>query len=63
MTPTELLPQIFSLSNDDQLMIAEAIRNHLARSFLSVDEVELKSQLQRRVTDADQNPATNPRSI
>jgi putative addiction module component (TIGR02574 family) len=56
MTQAELLPQIFSLSSNDQLMIVEAIRNHLAGGVASVDEAEFNAELQRRVDDANQNP-------
>ena len=56
MTRAELLPRILSLSYDDQVMIAEAIRNHLAGTVASVDETEFRAELQRRVADARQNP-------
>jgi putative addiction module component (TIGR02574 family) len=57
MTRAELLPQIFSLSNDDQVMIVEAIRNHLAGALTSPDEGEFIAELERRAADAQQNPA------
>ena len=57
MTRAELLPQIFKLDDHDQLMIAEAIRNHLAGSRAPLDETAFKAELSRRVADADTNPA------
>ena len=56
MTRTELLPQILRLSHNDQIMIVEAIRNHLAGMVASVDEAEFQAELRRRVADARQNP-------
>jgi putative addiction module component (TIGR02574 family) len=57
MTRTQLLPEIFKLNADDQLLIAEAIRNHLAGALAPTDEAEFKRELDRRLDDADKNPA------
>jgi putative addiction module component (TIGR02574 family) len=57
MTRTQLLPEIFKLQPGDQLMIAEAIRNHLAGARRPLSESEFKAELDRRVADADTNPA------
>jgi putative addiction module component (TIGR02574 family) len=57
MTQAQLLPEIFKLDPGDQLMIAEAIRNHLAGARAPITEIEFKSELDRRVADADTNPA------
>ena len=56
MTRSELLPQIFSLSNDDQLKIVESIRINLAGGFSAVDKEIFDAELQRRIDDARQNP-------
>lgn len=56
MTRTQLLPEIFKLNPDDQLLIAEAIRNHLAGARLPVSDLEFRADLDRRVADADANP-------
>ena len=56
MTRTQLLPEIFKLHPDEQLMIVEAIRNHLSRSSLPISDSEFKAELERRVADADANP-------
>jgi putative addiction module component (TIGR02574 family) len=57
MTRTQLLPEIFKLNADDQLLIAEAIRNHLAGTIAPPDEVEFNRELDRRLEDAEKNPA------
>ena len=56
MTRSQLLPEIFKLDPHDQLMIAEAIRNHLDGKISLVEEAEFKAELDRRVADAQANP-------
>jgi hypothetical protein len=56
MTRAEILPQIFQLDEGDQLLIAEAIRNHLEGRQPIVDEAEFKSELERRIADARAHP-------
>jgi putative addiction module component (TIGR02574 family) len=56
MTQAQLLPEIFRLSTQDQVMIVEAIRNHLGGGIEPVDEEEFKRELERRVTHARENP-------
>ena len=56
MTRTELLPEIMKLDVADQLMIAEAIRNHLAGGLAPVDEEEFKRELDRRLEYARAHP-------
>jgi putative addiction module component (TIGR02574 family) len=56
MTRSQLLPEIFKLDPSDQLLVAEAIRNHLAGIRAPVDESEFRAELDRRVLDADANP-------
>ena len=56
MTRQELLPQIFKLSTPDQMIIAEAIRNHLVGGLAPLNETEFKQELERIVADADRNP-------
>ncbi len=56
MTTAEILPQIFQLSSPDQIMIVEAIRNHLVGGLAPVDEEEFKRELERRMADARANP-------
>jgi putative addiction module component (TIGR02574 family) len=57
MTRIELLPQIFSLSPDDQLTIAEAIRNHLVGRIAPIEEGEFKAELRCLSAEADEHPA------
>ena len=56
MTPAQLLPEIFRLSTQDQVMIVEAIRNHLSGGIGPVDEEEFKQELERRSAHARANP-------
>jgi putative addiction module component (TIGR02574 family) len=56
MTRTQLLPEIFKLAPNDQLLIIEAIRNHLAGTIAPVDEAEFRRELDRRLEDADKYP-------
>lgn len=56
MTTAEILPKIFELSGPDQVMIVEAIRNHLVGGLAPVDEEEFKRVLERRMADAQANP-------
>ena len=56
MTQAQLLPEIFRLSTQDQVMIVEAIRNHLSGRVAPVDEEEFKGELERRVAHARANP-------
>jgi putative addiction module component (TIGR02574 family) len=58
MTRTELLPQIFKLSPPDQLMIVEAIRNHLVGGLAPADEAEFKAELTRCQAEADADPSS-----
>jgi len=56
MTRSQLLPEIFKLDPSDQLLLAEAIHNHLAGTRAPVDEAEFYAELDRGVADADANP-------
>lgn len=56
MTRAELLPRIFALSSGDQVMIAEAIRNHLVGGLAPVDEEEFKRELAKNVADTRAHP-------
>ncbi len=56
MTRTELLPEIFKLSERDQAMIAQAIRERLHAAPAQMDVEEFNRELDRRVADADANP-------
>jgi hypothetical protein len=51
MTRAQLLPEIFKLDAHDQLLIAEAIRNHLVGKIAPIDEAEFRSELDRRIKD------------
>jgi putative addiction module component (TIGR02574 family) len=56
MTRAELLPEVLRLSAHDQAMIAEAIREHLAKEGPAEDETEFRAELDRRAAQADLHP-------
>jgi putative addiction module component (TIGR02574 family) len=56
MTRTQLLPEILKLTPSDQLLIVEAIHRHLG-TYGTVNEAEFRAELDRRVAEANQNPA------
>jgi putative addiction module component (TIGR02574 family) len=56
MTTAEILPRIFQLSSQDQIMIVEAIRNHLVGGIAPVDEKEFRRDLKQRLADAEAHP-------
>jgi len=56
MSSTELLPQIFSLSRQEQVRIAEAIRDHLYGDLSSSTGEELKREMEERSAHARTHP-------
>ena len=56
MTQMDLLPEIFKLHPREQLMIAEAIRNHLVGGLAPQNEAEFKRELEDRLKDAELHP-------